>query len=109
MKEIVSKNFELTQTFCNQIFFISVTTHLTNLYTFIKTENKDTFSIKLLVQYPMQKVYYIPSLWHKIKMAWIQYFAMFVIVSWILNKIKDFMYHRKWLLFYEESPIKKNI
>lgn len=93
----------------NKIIFISVTTHLTNIHTHIKNEHKDVFNINLLVQYPEQQMYYKPGFWYSIKQAWIQYFAIFIIVSWILNKIRSYMYHKRWLLFYKELPINKNM
>lgn len=77
------------------------------MYTQMKYEKKDTFTLMLSVRYPEQNIYYIPKFWQKIKHAWIQYLAIFTVTTWILNKVSAYMYHQKWILCYKESHAKK--
>lgn len=89
--------------------FFSVTTHLINVYIHKESTSMEEFNLKLTVNYPEHKIYYKTGFWHKMKMAWVQFVAIFIIINWTLNKLTSYMYYKKWFLCYEVSPIKKQI
>ncbi|KAJ8975419.1 hypothetical protein NQ317_018928 [Molorchus minor] len=67
----------------------NVSTHLTNVYTNIKTGNENKFNLKLMIRYPEHKIHYKPRFWQIIKWAWMQYFAVFIIISWLITRVKE--------------------
>nr|CAH7721625.1 unnamed protein product [Callosobruchus chinensis] len=85
------------------------TTHLTNVYTTTKMENKDQFYLNLSVQFPEVSIYYEPGFWHILKHAWLQYFSIYIIISWIITKLKVYIFKKKLVLYYEETPLKKHL
>ncbi|VEN38683.1 unnamed protein product, partial [Callosobruchus maculatus] len=85
----------------------NVTTHLTNVYTTTKMENKDQFYLNLSVQFPEVSIYYEPGFWHILKYAWLQYFSIYIIISWIITKFKVYIFKKRLVLYYEETPLKK--
>ncbi|CAH1183734.1 unnamed protein product [Phaedon cochleariae] len=85
----------------------NITTQLTNLYTIMKEDIKKEFHLRLSVKYPEHKLIYRPGVWQMLKMAWIQYFATYIIFRWCSEKIKNYIFQNRLVLFYEESPLKK--
>ncbi|KAJ8932541.1 hypothetical protein NQ314_014591 [Rhamnusium bicolor] len=85
----------------------NISTHLTNVYTNVISGNKNKFNIKLSVRYPEHKISYKPGFWHIMKLAWIQYFAIYVIIYWFVKRIRSYVFNHRLVLFYEESPTVK--
>ncbi|CAG9854834.1 unnamed protein product [Phyllotreta striolata] len=101
-----SKNYAL-ESILEKYLQRNVTTHLKNVYTVVKTGIQKSFTLKLLVKYPKQQIYYRPGFWQIIKMAWIQYFAIYIILSWLARKIKDYIFHNRLVWYYADSPLNK--
>ncbi|KAJ8960942.1 hypothetical protein NQ318_020242 [Aromia moschata] len=86
----------------------NMSTHLTNVYTHVESGNQNKFTLKLLVRYPEHAVYYRPQFWQIMKWAWVQYFALYIIIAWFVRRIKNYIFNNRLVLFYEDSPIKKS-
>lgn len=52
----------------------------------------DTFTINLNLQYSNQLIPYIPGVAETLKFAWIQYVALFLILSFFMNLCQEFVY-----------------
>nr|CAI5862383.1 unnamed protein product [Callosobruchus analis] len=97
------------ETMIEKYFERNVTTHLTNIYTTMKVENKDQFNLKLSVQFPEVSIYYKPGFWHILKYAWLQYFSIYVVTSWVITKLTTYIFKKRLVLYYEETPLKKQL
>nr|CAI5819899.1 unnamed protein product [Callosobruchus analis] len=97
------------ETMIEKYFERNVTTHLTNIYTTMKVENKDQFNLKLSVQFPEVSIYYKPGFWHILKYAWLQYFSIYVFTSWVITKLTTYIFKKRLVLYYEETPLKKQL
>lgn len=86
----------------------NITTRFTNLYTSWQTGQSDSFTINLVVQYPEQTVLYIPGFWYVLKWAWIQYFAVLVILAYVISLIKDWVYQNQVVSTWVQFPSKKD-
>ncbi|XP_047484267.1 transmembrane protein 231-like [Penaeus chinensis] len=85
----------------------NITTKYTNTYTSWQTGQSDSFTINLVVQYPEQTVLYIPGFWYVLKWAWIQYFAVLVILAYVISLIKDWVYQNQVVSTWVQFPSKK--
>ncbi|XP_074029453.1 transmembrane protein 231 [Leptinotarsa decemlineata] len=103
-----TKNFEIDN-IIEKYLERNITTHLTNVYTNVRSENNRVFNLKLSVRYPQQRIYYKPGFWQIIKAAWVQYSAVYTIIAWGLLKIKSYFFRNRLVFYYEDSPLKKNI
>ncbi|XP_019869203.2 transmembrane protein 231 [Aethina tumida] len=83
----------------------NLSTRLSNIFTNFKTTKSDLFTIDLKVRYAEHKVVFKPKFWHIVKWAWIQYLAIYIIIAWIISKIKKYIFDNKLVLFYE-TPLK---
>lgn len=77
-----------------------MTTHLSNVYTVVKMNDLNKFSIKLSVRYPENKVYYRSGFWKVMKWAWIQYLSIYVLVVWLIQKIKAYIFENKLVFLW---------
>lgn len=84
-----------------------VTTHASNLYASFNTGKESEFAVSLQLRYPEHLLYYKPSFWQMLKWAWIQYFVLYIVVAWIAEKLKQYVYNNRLLLCYEEFPFKE--
>jgi len=50
------------------------------------------FTVKVKVHYPEETINYRPGFWQLIKMAWIQYVAILLVFTFLMRKIKNFIY-----------------
>nr|XP_023022035.1 transmembrane protein 231-like [Leptinotarsa decemlineata] len=103
-----TKNFEIDN-IIEKYLERNITTHLTNVYTNVRSENNKVFNLKLSVRYPQQRIYYKPGFWQIIKAAWVQYSAVYTIIAWGSLKIKSYFFRNRLVFYYEDSPLKKNI
>ncbi|KAF7278344.1 hypothetical protein GWI33_008559 [Rhynchophorus ferrugineus] len=72
------------------------------LTSYISTEESGAI-ISLKIKYPKQKIYYKPSFWHIIKYAWIQYLALYIVISWIIHQIKNYIFNNNLVLIYKDK------
>ncbi|XP_057671454.1 transmembrane protein 231-like [Diorhabda carinulata] len=84
----------------------NVSTHLTNIYTFIKKENLQTFKLKLNVKYPEDSIYYRPGFWQVLKIAWVQYIAIYLVIAWLFQRFNLYIFRHRLVWYYEENPLK---
>ncbi|CAH1985951.1 unnamed protein product [Acanthoscelides obtectus] len=99
----------LFETIMDKYLAKNVSTHLKNVYTTMKMENKDKFNLNLSVRFPEVNIYYEPGFWHMLKCAWLQYFSVYIIVSWVITKFKGYIFKKRLVLYYEETPLKKKL
>jgi transmembrane protein 231 len=85
----------------------NISTTLTNVYTSFALGKTRKFNMDLKIRYPEDNIYYRPGFWQIMKWAWVQYLAIYIIISWFVNKIKSYIFSRRLVLFYEENPLKK--
>jgi len=52
----------------------------------------EPFKLKVKILVPQQKIEYTPGFWQVMKWAWLQYLAMLVIVKWIADCLKYYIY-----------------
>lgn len=86
-----------------------MTTHLSDIYKTYGVEKANKFEMNVNVVYPEHKVYYKTGFWQIIKWAWIQYLSIYIVFSWFLKKIKDYIFAKNLVLFYKISPINNNL
>ncbi|CAH1108990.1 unnamed protein product [Psylliodes chrysocephalus] len=101
-----SKNYAL-ENIMEKYLKRNFTTHLTNVYAVTKTENKQTFTLRLLLKYPEHHIYYNPGFWQILKTAWIQYIAIYILLAWLSRKIRKYIFNNRLVWYYEDSPINK--
>lgn len=63
------------------------------------SDGSSAFSLDIHLRYPEQAIYYKPNFWHVVKYAWIQYLSLFVVVSWLINKIQDYVFTNRLVLY----------
>nr|XP_022900969.1 transmembrane protein 231 [Onthophagus taurus] len=83
----------------------NVTTHLKSTYKSYGGQS-ELFSLKLTIKYPEHMFYYTPGFWQVIKWAWIQYISIYIILWWIIKKIRNYVFDNHIFVFYEQNPIK---
>lgn len=89
------------------IIFISVSTQLSNVYTSVANRRGNKFNLKLTVRYPEHKIYYKPGFWQIMKWAWIQYFAIYIIIAWFVSGVKRYIFNNRLVLFYKDTALEK--
>ncbi|XP_044266702.1 transmembrane protein 231 [Tribolium madens] len=85
----------------------NITTSLKNVYKSFSPGKTQNFLFSLNIEFPEDRIYYKPGFWQILKWAWIQYLSLYIIVSWIIMKIKHYIFSRRLILFFEENPVKK--
>ncbi|XP_063902389.1 transmembrane protein 231 [Zophobas morio] len=85
----------------------NISTVMKNVYTSFKLENSQNFVLDITLRYPEDIVYYKPGFWETMKWAWMQYVIIYLTVSYIITKIKTYVFNRRLVLFYEDNPLKK--
>lgn len=78
-----------------------IRTTMQNIFTTFISTKEDTFTIKLLVNYPEHMIYYKPNLWQVMKFAWMQYLAVYIITALIIFRIKKYIFENNLVLLYE--------
>ncbi|XP_047987694.1 transmembrane protein 231-like [Leguminivora glycinivorella] len=66
-----------------------------------------TVNIKIRLRIPETLVLYTPNLLQELKWAWPQYLSMAVVLYWIFNKIKKFVFSNRLLMAWEVVTWKK--
>lgn len=56
------------------------------------------FTITVKLQYPDHTVTYYPNFWQRLKFAWVQYLAVFVVFWWVLSVVQSFVFQNKVIL-----------
>ncbi|CAH0557747.1 unnamed protein product [Brassicogethes aeneus] len=86
----------------------NISTYLTNIYTTFKTTKTNKFTLNLKAKYMEHKITYYPKFWHIIKSAWIQYLAIYIVITWFFGKLEKYIFDNKLVLYYE-TPLKKKL
>lgn len=76
------------------------------MFTTSKLEDLNKFSINITVRYPQVSVHYRTGFWKVMKWAWIQYLASYVVIAWIIGKVKAYIFDNNLVLFYVEGKTK---
>ncbi|KAK4880421.1 hypothetical protein RN001_008567 [Aquatica leii] len=86
----------------------NISTYLTNKYiTYSTDKSKTEFLLNLRIQYPEHNFYYTVGFWQEMKWAWIQFLSLYIIFSWLRQKILIYLFDNRLFSFYEKSPLKK--
>ncbi|KAI0227131.1 transmembrane protein 231 [Lamellibrachia satsuma] len=65
------------------------------------------FTIKATINYPEETLLYSPGFWQLIKFAWIQYFAVLVIFTFFVGKMRKFIFQNQLVTTIVQRPWKK--
>ncbi|KAJ8921055.1 hypothetical protein NQ315_015851 [Exocentrus adspersus] len=84
-------------------WFRNISTQLTNVYTSVRSADRGKFNLKLTVRYPEHKISYRPGFWQVMKWAWMQYFAIYIIIAWFFNRIKRYTFNNRLVWFYKDT------
>ncbi|XP_066974461.1 transmembrane protein 231 [Macrobrachium rosenbergii] len=85
----------------------NLTTRFTNTYTSWQNGGTDVLRLMLEIRYPEQSILYKPGFWYIIKWAWIQYFCLLAVVSYIVNLIKDWIFQNSIVSTWVDHSRKK--
>ncbi|XP_053633936.1 transmembrane protein 231 [Cherax quadricarinatus] len=85
----------------------NLTTRFGNIYTSVQTGESDTFIINLNINYPEQKIHYIPGFWFIIKWAWVQYLSILVVLVYAVSLIKDWVFQNQIVSTWVDFPKNK--
>ncbi|CAG9771688.1 unnamed protein product [Ceutorhynchus assimilis] len=78
-------------------------TTLDNVLTTTNPTQDSTFTFNLILKYPEHKIYFKPRFWQIVKLAWMQYIAVYIIISWIILQIKTYIFKNNLVLMYEDK------
>lgn len=87
---------------------ISAKIVLENVITNLQFVDENVFVVNLTVKYPEHRVNYKPRIWQILKFAWIQLLAVYMITSWMIFGIKDYIFKNNLVLLYEDKSILNN-
>ncbi len=80
------------------MFIIPVSTVLSNSHTVWQSGASNTFTVNIELTYPKQTITYSPGFWQLLKFAWIQYLAILVILYYVLNCVRKFVFENQIIL-----------
>lgn len=80
-----------------------------NTYTTWVTGTAQNFKINIQLRYPEHKIYYTPSFWQVMKFAWIQYISLYILLSWIVDKLKDYIFVNRIVSYYVDKSLYNKI
>ncbi|XP_050670191.1 transmembrane protein 231 isoform X2 [Leptidea sinapis] len=69
--------------------------------------NTRTMDIEIYLKVPETKVLYIPSILQELRWAWPQYLSLVLVLYWLFDKIKRFVFNHRLLMAWEIVPWKK--
>lgn len=102
-KKMVYINFISLSTNSLYTYCFSVSTKVENLQNMWISGSSSTFKLNANLRYPQQIIHYRPNFWQVIKFAWIQYLSLLITIHWIINKIKNYVFTNKLVLYHIES------
>ncbi|XP_053200958.1 transmembrane protein 231-like [Panonychus citri] len=79
----------------SQIFSTSMKSNSLYLWTDGSNRGENKFTIDVNLNYSDDLFHYTPGFWNTIKWAWIQYFSIYIVVYWIIQKIRLFVFHNQ--------------
>ncbi|KAK9887418.1 hypothetical protein WA026_022354 [Henosepilachna vigintioctopunctata] len=101
------KQFKLNN-ILEQHYEKNLTTTISNIYTIGEEKNKDIFLLKIKIRYTEQKFIYKSRFTQIIKWAWIQYYSIYIVIYYVTNHIKNYIFDNRLVLYYEQNPLKMN-
>lgn len=101
-KYVFDKYFDMWE-FIKENAKRNVSTKVENLQNMWISGSSSTFKINANLRYPQQIIHYRPNFWQVIKFAWIQYLSLLITIHWLINKIKNYVFTNKLVLYHIES------
>ncbi|GFT35014.1 transmembrane protein 231 [Nephila pilipes] len=89
----------------------NVTTSLKNTYSVWQAGHavNESFKINLVILYSEDTILYTVGFWQLLKWALVQYMAVFIIISYIVNKLKMYLLQKQILSAIVINPIKQKM
>ncbi|XP_021003242.1 transmembrane protein 231 isoform X2 [Parasteatoda tepidariorum] len=87
------------------------TTVFTNTYPVWKPSKSksESFKINILIKYPAETILYTVGFWQLLKWALVQYVAVFMIISYLINYIRKRVFQNQLLPSIVIDPIKQKV
>ncbi|GFY43695.1 transmembrane protein 231 [Trichonephila inaurata madagascariensis] len=89
----------------------NITTSLKNVYSVWQAGHAayDSFKINLVILYSEDSILYTLGFWQLLKWALVQYMAVFILISYILKKIKLYLFQKQMLSAIVINPLKQKV
>ncbi|XP_045470128.1 transmembrane protein 231-like [Harmonia axyridis] len=107
LEENILKNFRIGSIIQNRREK-NITTTISNLIAIEESKIKNHLMVNLKIHYNEQQFYYKPQFMQIMKWAWIQYYVIYIIIQYIGNKIMNYIFENRLVLYYKDKSNKFN-
>lgn len=83
----------------------NITTKLINKYKIFDDLNSNSLWINIVIKLGENKFYSTTGFWHILKMAWIQYYSIYIIIYFFAKKFKRYIFDNRLVLYYKDDPL----
>jgi len=89
----------------------NITTVFKNSYPVWKTglAENESFKINIVIHYPIETVLYKVGFWQLLKWALVQYMAVYIIISFVMHRSKEYVFKTHLLSTLIINPMKQNV